>query len=663
MNILLVVADERAICESLRAALPDEDLLLFESSADRALRRLASLKVDAILVDDAPNLGHAAVARMIETAPAIPVVVLSSRGDTESLASWTLAGARACIVKPFSCEALRAALDGVTRRRDHAPIDDLQAQEANSIGRAGRIPSDTAKAANGDHPAFLMPPPTSAASLLALRWVSRTSSHIEDPKRVSQSLADAVIDIFDAVRCAVLLETPGGVRVVASHGIPPNVADSLRLSFATGLMRWFDQNACLFDRFANTDAPAAIKELQLLGGRLAVPLLSRGRVCGVLVIGEKASGPAYAHEERELLSVIGRCASTALEKAQVYRDTSAHQGQLDNILANITAGVVAVLPNKTISMMNQQAENILQVRAADVLGRSVQKLGSGFSDVVLRTLVDGKPRLRQEVRDPAINALLGLSVTPLGNEGVVVIFSKLPEQTVSKNEIAYSPFWEYLSQRVAQEIKNPMVAINTFAQLLPRKYDSEDFRDAFSRVVQKEVSRINSVVETLFAFAARPDLVLTRTDLNETIRSVLLAFEDELSSRSIKVEAHLDPSTAEADLDAAYFTQAIQNLVQNSVDAMPSGGTLRITTKRENNTCQVVVADTGPGIPPDQAPLIFMPFYSTKERGMGLGLTTAMRIVRQHDGDLKLVETPEGGAAFSMSFPAAKSSHENHSDH
>jgi len=656
MNVLLVVANERAVCEALRAALPDTDLILFENTIEEALRRLISVRVDTVIVDDAPNLGLPALTRLLEAAPTTPVIALSGRGDAESLAAWTLAGARACVVKPFSCEALHQALEAVAAPWPGS-ANAVAAVTPPAAARRAAVPADAQKSAS------------ISQHQIALRWVSRTSSHIEDPRRLSQSLVDAATDIFDAVRCAVLLQTNGNVRVVASHGLQASVTGSLRLNFATGLMRWFEQNPCLFDRFANQD-PAAAKELQLLAGRFAVPLIRGGRVCGALVVGEKASGLEYTFEERELLAVIGRCASTALEKSQIYRDTSAQQTRLDTILANMTAGVVTVLPNRTVAMMNQPAERILNVRAVDVLGRSVQKLGSGFADVVLRTLADAKARLRQEVRDPATNCVLGLSVTPmgaagasLGADGVVAVFTRLPEDSVSRDEIAYSPFWEYLSERVAQEVKNPMVAINTFAQLLPRKYDSEDFRQTFSRVVQKEVARINAVVETLFAFSSSPDLVLQRTDVNATVRNVLRSFENELAQRAIELKADLDADAHEADLDPVYFSQALHSVVRNSVEAMPEGGLLEVSTKGDDEKCRVVIADTGPGIAPENAPLVFLPFFSTKERGMGLGLTTAKRILQQHDGDLELMEGHEGGAAFTMTLPAAEATDEDNPGH
>ena len=651
MNVLLVIADERGICQSLRAALPETDLLLFEGSLEKALRRLIAIKVDAVIIDDAPSLGHQALARVLEVVPAVPAIVLSSRGDPESLAGLTLAGARACVVKPFSCEGLQHAVESVTRRKE---VVENETALVRMHARAGPAPAEPTKdAAISQHQ-------------MALRWFSRAAAHIENPRRLSQGLVDSVIDVFDAVRTAVLLEHEGVVRIVASHGVSSSVAESLCLTFASGLMRWFEENTCLFDRAAHREAAAAMKEMQVMGARLAVPILCNGRVCGALVIGEKASGLDYTFEERELLTAVGRYSSIAFEKAQAYHDTTYQQGRLDAVLANITAGVVTVLPDKTVAMMNQQAERILHIRSDDAIGRSVQKLGSGFADLALRTLADGRPRLRQEIRDAATNATLGLSVTPMSgvsgedSGGVVVIFSRLPEKTVSRDEVSYSPFWEYLSERVAQEIKNPMVAINTFAQLLPRKYESEDFREAFSRVVQKEVTRINNVVETLFDFARRAELILRPADVNEAVKNILRSFDEELAARAIHLETQWDPESPEANIDVAHFSQAVHSVLQNSIDAMPSGGTLKVSTKRRNGQCEILIADTGPGIPKEEAPLIFMPFYSTKERGMGLGLSIAVRIMQQHSGDVKLVESPQGGGAFAISVPTTKETDEDH---
>lgn len=640
MNVLLVLAEDRSVCESLRAALPETDLVLFHAALDDLLRRLVAMSADLIIIDDSPRVAPEVFARIQETAPGTPILVLASHNDPETLARFTLAGVRACLPKPFSCEDLRTSVERVVRA-------------ARGSGRSGgesRGPAATATdaVAIGRHKT-------------ALRWMGRLSGQIKDSERLSQGVVDALSDVFDASRCAVLFERPGeGVVVVAEHGLPPGIAGAVRLGFSTGLMRRLEESVCLWERTTYPEDPDAAKEMQVLGARLAAPLLVQGRVRGAILVGDKASGLDYAVEERELLTSLARCASTSFENLELYADVSRRRSQLGTVLGNVTSGVVVVASDRTVSMVNQSAERILQVKSGEVVGRSVQKLGSAFADIVLRTMADGKARLRQEIRDPAIDATLGLSATPLDSgQGVVVVFSRLPEQHASREEIAYSPFWEYLASRVAQEIKNPMVAVNTFAQLLPKKYESEDFRKAFSETVRSEISRINSVVETLFEFARHPRLILKRVKLNDTVRSIVRSFEDELRARAIEVDVEFDPDDPEAALDQVFFTQAVQNVLQNSIEAMPQGGRLRIRTSRaaEGAGSELLVMDSGPGISEQDAPLVFMPFFSTKEQGMGLGLTMANRIMKQHAGDLELRAAQEGGSAFAFRLPAADEDH------
>ncbi|MDX9976020.1 MAG: ATP-binding protein, partial [FCB group bacterium] len=631
IKVLLVLAEDRAVCESLRATLPERDLLVFEPSLGQGLRRLISLRPDAVIVDDGPHLGKEAVRELRLSSPSVPVIAMSSRGDAETLADYVLAGAKVCLAKPFSCEDLKRAVE--------MAMVPAAADMARASAAGPAIAEVSSKAHVTQHQT-------------AMRWLNRLAGLMKDPERIGQSLTDAVGDVFDTVRSAVLIDHGTGVRVIASGGMAAPIPEGITLNFASGLMRWFEENACLFDRAANAHATAAVKEMQLLGGRLGVPLVSSGRVCGALIVGEKASGRDYSPEECELLTVMGRFASATIENARLYETVSHHRERVDSILSNVTAGVVLVRADRSISLMNRSAERILRVQASAVIGNSVQKLGSGFADVALRALADGKPRLRQEVRDPAIDATLGLSATPMGDEGVVIIFSKLPEEHTKTEDVAYSPFWEYLASRVAQEIKNPMVAINTFAQLLPRKYDSEDFREAFGEVVQTEVSRINNVVETLFEFARHPRIIVERSGINGTVDNVLRSFEEELKARNITLVKEFDINAPDADIDAVYFSQALHNVVQNAIDAMPNGGKLKIATQGQPEGCKVVVSDSGPGISEQDAPLVMMPFFSTKEQGMGLGLTVASRSMKQHDGDLKLAPNDEGGGAFSLSLPA-----------
>lgn len=645
MNVILVITGNQALGETLRAALPETDLLLFEATVDAAGRRLVSLQADLIMLDDGPGLGGQALAQIKAIAPATPVIVFSCRGDLITQAGLTRAGADAVLVKPFSCDALRDM------------VADLSTREKRVTTPAGAectLPAMDHRMLNQHQ--------------MALRWLGRAAMYCDDPIRLSESLVESAADIFDAARCAVLMEQDGAVKVTASWGLSGSIADALRLSYDSGLMRYFDEHACLLDRAVAREHADALKELQVLHGRLAAPLLRNGRVFGAIVLGEKASAAQYSNEERELLTLVARSTSAAFERAALRAVDTGIRHELNDAFAHFNAGIVTVFPDRRIGMMNPAAERLLDLRAADLIGKSVQKLGSAFADVVLRVIEEGAPRHRQIIRDPAVNKHFELHAAPMRGGGAVAHFMEAEEARAVSADIADSPFWEYLSSRVAQEIKNPMVAINTFAQLLPRKYDSMEFREAFSTVVQKEIDRINRVAETLFEFSRNPKFSLQRCNVNDTVRNILKSFEDELAAKSIALETKWGGDQAEAEIDPEYFSEAVRNVLRNSIDALPAGGRITVSTTKENGHTEIRVSDSGAGVSEKDAPLVFQPFYSSRERGMGLGLPLARRILQGHHGELKLAANADGGSYFSLRLPskergeASKSKGAEHAD-
>lgn len=639
MRVLLVIAAPPALHESVRAACAPDDVVLCEASAAGAARRLVALQVDAIVVDGAPDATET-VSQVRALAPAAPLLALCERSDPVSRADLLRAGASACLPKPLDAARLRAEIDRL-----------LMAPETPGAGipAAPHAPDHRARAVRQHQ--------------MALRWLCRANSRAESPAELARRLVDCCADAFDVVHCALLLEQDDGVRVAASVGLPESIVAPVRLDFASGIMRWFDEHNCLIDRALAERAPDAMKELQLLSAQLAAPVFRAGRVCGALLLGGKASAPVYAEEERELLLLIGRCASIAFENASEQWECEQRQRRLNTILAHITAGVVTVAPNKTVSMMNQAAERLLHCRAVDVLGRGVHHVNVPLADIVLRTLADGMPRLRQEIRDPALDGPLGLSVTGMGEDGAAAVIWPLAGIRDAAGRQDESPYWEQLSSRLAQEVKNPMVAVNTFAQLLPKKYESAEFRENFSQVVQEEVGRINRVVEQLLEFSQPPRLSLEPADLNHVVRGVLDSFGPELRRQGIEVETDYAAGPIMAELDAIFFAQALHHVVRNAIDAMRGGGRLRVATRHAGEAAEVHIADSGGGMSSDLAERAFLPFFSTKERGMGLGLTAARRIAHGHGGELRLVTNGAGGSCFAFQVPTAGVHHANHSGH
>jgi signal transduction histidine kinase len=225
-----------------------------------------------------------------------------------------------------------------------------------------------------------------------------------------------------------------------------------------------------------------------------------------------------------------------------------------------------------------------------------------------------------------------------------------------------------LSAGMAHEIKNPLVTIKTFTQLLPQQYTDEDFRHTFFDLVGQEVKRIDTIVNRLLNFARPAKAALKPVSLHEIIDNSLRLAEQQLLQHEIKLERHLDAKRYIIDADAEQLNQTFINFFLNAVHAMDKGGTLtvrtfiikaspdipRINGFHSGDLIQMDVEDTGYGISPEELSKIFDPFFTTKENGVGLGLSVSHGIIQEHRGAIDVESEKGKGTVFHVQFPLSK---------
>jgi signal transduction histidine kinase len=230
-----------------------------------------------------------------------------------------------------------------------------------------------------------------------------------------------------------------------------------------------------------------------------------------------------------------------------------------------------------------------------------------------------------------------------------------------------------LSARLAHEIKNPMTAIGTFIQLLPQKYDDEDFRNNFYMIAMEETKRVNNLITELL------DLVKTRechfewSDLHALIEKMVLLVSPQSKAKKIDVVLRFDPQAEKAWMDTEKMKQVILNLLSNAVEFSPERGRIEITTrmdadpKRGRNLC-IEISDNGMGIHASVMDKIFDPYFTTKHKssmhsGTGLGLFIAHQCVQDHGGTIEARSQVEQGATFIVTLPVKSSQGEEGSTH
>ncbi len=206
---------------------------------------------------------------------------------------------------------------------------------------------------------------------------------------------------------------------------------------------------------------------------------------------------------------------------------------------------------------------------------------------------------------------------------------------------------------LAHEIKNPLAGIAGAIQVLGETLPDEDERRPVVEKVLEQVRRIDGTVRDLLTYARPKVAKLARTDLHEVIDNALGVVVLFPQVR-INVVRHFQTGLSEAMVDPQQFGQVLSNLFINAIQAMPDGGTLTVSTFSDPKGIQVSVRDSGKGIPKSKLDRIFVPFYTTKTRGTGLGLPICRRVVEAHHGRISVSSRSGQGAEFIVQLPHPK---------
>ncbi len=210
-----------------------------------------------------------------------------------------------------------------------------------------------------------------------------------------------------------------------------------------------------------------------------------------------------------------------------------------------------------------------------------------------------------------------------------------------------------LSAGLAHEIRNPLGVISASAELLDKHVSTEnDVAREVSGFIRSEVSRTNLLVSRFLDFARPSPLQRERNSLNRVVAHAVSQFRESVKDKEVQVE--IKESLAEVPeflFDAPLIESSVFNLLLNGYEAMPSGGTLRVLTRRNGTMAEIEVSDSGVGIPSEQLENVFNPFFTTKPRGVGLGLAMVSKFVDSHGGKITVASRAGEGSTFRIFLP------------
>lgn len=680
------------------------DFSLVEFKSEERLNQLLPPQVlvsDAVLVDlpSLQILGKWVLAWLRTHQPTLPVIV---RADSTAALAADLMPHWTYVYQSDPIERVRQIVSTyLTHHRLQRELRSLK----ESITRHPPSPAPMAVS----RPLVTAENPHSQRE--SLRSLARLLSHGNDLKGLVDQALFLLRDMFGVGKVALFLReqepdlisrgpsalTQGSLVYEGSVGMPRDILRSLPLSLHSGIGRMVATGARIVRRDAASLAwQQAIdtqceKEFEVLGTDFAVPILDGETTLGMVTFGGKITGEPFANDELELVFHLMNQCGLMLRNVWLHQEVEGQRSFMLDVLAHAQNGVLVLSARGKIAALNRRAAELFGIDEKGLIGADANWLPSQVSDLLFETLRTGQPHKQREVRIHKTGLTLSISTArfPSLAEGgradtkafavaSIEDMTQIKAQHARAREVEQQEFVLTLASRLSHELKNSLVSISTFAQLLPQQYDSKEFRDEFFKIVSHEVSRVDMLVEHLNFFAQPLLLRLSENDLGELCDGVIARLVEEFkrqrggadvtttqgqptilsaAGQPITINKRYAHTARKIECDPKRLELALHNIVFNALQSMPGGGRLSLVTDdakangHAEPRIEISVIDTGEGIPLANLEAVFQPFFTTRNVGVGLGLTISQKVIERHGGHISVESKLGKGSTFKVIVP------------
>src|SRR3989441_137204 len=617
MKTVLVVTADSALQSRLLRNFAGASVFVAASDAD-ALKTLRIVDVDVVFRDSARPAAdlHAFVIRVKDVRPSALVVAIAPPEDSAD-------GADLSLPAGFSQRDLEAAVRQVgDRRRLLHEIATLRSQASVPVV------SEAPAAETIREPAAFARILTEFTRVLAAGF---------DLPRTLEMFLDAIGELLRPSRSALLLldETRQTYGISAHRALAPQIVSSVRLTAGDGLPRWLASQGRPA-RLHDLSDPEVARELTLLGGVVAVPLLTHGDLVAILVVGQPGAGGAYGRPEMEILFDLSTHLATAIRDITLHHQLHHEKEFNERILAHMSSGVITIGRDEKVGTLNRRAAEILNLHASAVVGQDLRVLPSPLGDMLYETLAHGRALPKSEVQLPlgglwlevSTDPIRGDEATPLGAVLVLEDRTAQKELAARKRQAEESQLLARVIARIADEIKNPLVSINTFVELIDERYDDPDFRKLFSSVVRRDVRRLVQVFEKLSALVSEGELNFLTVDVHAVVEEVVTAIElaDEGLSKRLQLDVPGDRTPQMVKVDPVQLRKALSYLVwylahasSPAEEAKVSLSVGRHAEKDGTEEVRILISSRTAAVPTERLDRIFDPVQMVQESLIDMG--------------------------------------------
>jgi len=416
---------------------------------------------------------------------------------------------------------------------------------------------------------------------------------------------------------------------------------------------------------------------RIRGGELGARLeLRRRDEVGELATAMNAMSGELAEKEGRLRTQKNALESQNKALHLQKRELATQTRSLETLIASITEGVLFLGPDRRVAIANRAAARILRIPGNRLRGRLIGEIGFAEPDAQLETILEeacsraacnekyhSQIRLADHLH--TVTTVHEPDTDALGVLAVVQDLSKIRALEMEQKELLDQLYQQekmaivgLLAASLAHEINTPLGTILLHTQRVMAELEKGDQARAL-KSVEREVHRCREIVRRLLDFSRIADSHPTVLDLEGPVEHSISLAEAGLSDQKISIRKSIAADVPRVRADANQVEQVLMNLIWNAADAMPEGGLIEIQLRRAGEGAEILVRDSGKGIPPEHRDTVFEPFFTTKPRGRGtgLGLAICQRIVEEHRGTIEIQPGRRKGTVVRICLPGADGNH------
>ena len=553
----------------------------------------------------------------------------------------------------------------------------------------------SARSHPGPQPSPVTPKPNSDLSLSRIGQILRDFAKAFGAKSdLTQTLhlfLDAIGEFLRPSRVSILTRnaTTREFVIRAHRGLQPKIAESLRLRSNEGLPLWLLTEARIIHRaeveahLHAADYLEIHREMQALRAVASVPLITSGSLVGILNLGERVTGLPYTDDELEILFSLAGQVAVGIQDLSLYEEFQYQKMFIENILTHMSSGVITIGMDEKVRIYNHHAAEILGKPASEILDEDLRNLPSPLGDLLYETLMDGVAYQKHEVTLSAGKRPLAVNTYQIFDElrrvaGSVLVFEDLTEQKQLYEERRRADELDFLNKfvgRMAHEIKNPLVSIKTFVELLEYQYDDPELREQFFNIVKYDVQNLDTVTEKLFSFASKRSYRFEYGDVNSSVyRSTSAIISNKRFSQSYQKghEGESDgfrPNVSNIQItstenlplfkfDREQFENAITYILVYLIHNMKSHDEIKIYSKLDQDHDHEAILITISGrmspLTAEELRQLFDPFSTEQSTLVDVGPCVARKIIDDHGGSLVVQQDKHGQMTFAVTLPVSR---------